>query len=61
MCLPGTDLRRRRPADGRSASERSDAEALQKIGTAAHNLQLDHPDETLAAVRELIARTRLAA
>lgn len=28
---------------------------------AAHNLHLDHPDATLATVRELIAQTRLAA
>lgn len=28
---------------------------------AAHNMQLDHPDETLATVRELVARTSLAA
>jgi pimeloyl-ACP methyl ester carboxylesterase len=34
---------------------------LVRFDGAAHNLHLDHPDETLAAVRELIARSRLAA
>jgi pimeloyl-ACP methyl ester carboxylesterase len=33
---------------------------LRSLPRAAHNLQLDHPDETLAAVRDLIARTSLA-
>jgi hypothetical protein len=31
------------------------------VGRRATNLQLDHPEETLANVRQLIARTRLAA
>lgn len=64
--LPGILVTADRKAD--SSIARSHARLAASLGLplvrwpgAAHNLHLDHPDATLATVREMVAKTQLAA